>query len=208
MANPTSRTNKTRRITRGRASIENAALQAFYDRGYNGTSIRDIAAGAGTTAASLYHYFENKQDILFVLMRQTMHAALQTTREALVSAGTSPADQLDHLVRAWVKFHAERRVEARIGLSELNSLEHEGRLYIVGMRDEQEMMFRAVVNRGVALQEFSTAHPREAARAILNMGTVVATWFRPGGEMSADEIADIYADLARATVGARSDPQD
>lgn len=197
---PTATSVKKRRSADGRSDIEAAALRTFYERGYYGTSTRDLAAAADMTAASLYHHFTNKQDILRSVMTQIMHEALRTTRAALLRAGSSPADQLAALVRAWVEFHALRQIEAKVGLAELNSLEIEGRRVVVALRDEQELMFREVVERGCALGDFQTAHPVEAARAILNMGTAVATWFRVDGSRTSGELAETYSELALAMV--------
>lgn len=85
-------------------------------------------------------------------------------------------------------------------LSELNSLEEEGRRVVIALRDEQELMFREVVLRGAEEGVFHTAHPIDAARAIVNMGTAVATWFRTDGQHSALELADVYAEIASAVV--------
>jgi AcrR family transcriptional regulator len=194
-----------RRAAEGREIIEKAALRAFFARGYHGTSTRDIASEAGMTAASLYHHFESKQEILRVLMTQIMQDALSTTRAAVLRSGGSPVEQLRGLVRAWVEFHAVRQPEARVGLAELNSLEPEGRRLVVALRDEQEHMFREVVQRGVESGDFATTHPTEASRAIVNMGTAVATWYRTGGSDTPEQVAETYADLAVAMVVARPD---
>ncbi len=195
-------TRTGRRDGLGPETILSAALRAFYERGYHGTSIRDIASGAGMTPASLYHHFSNKQDILSTVMTRIMRDALATTRHELLRAGPSPVEQVSALVRAWIVFHANRRVEARVGASELHCLEREGRQLVVTLRDEQEQMFRSVVARGVEEGVFRTAHPREAARAVVNMGTAVATWFNPDGKLTADDIAVIYVDLALAALEA------
>lgn len=180
--------------------IQQAALQAFYLRGYHGTSIRDIASATEMTPASLYHHFANKQDILRVVMTKILREALASTRVALASAGEDPEDQLRSLVRAWVAYHALRQVEAKVGLSELNSLDAEGRGVVVALRDQQERMFRDVVSRGVEQGIFETAHPIEAARAVVNMGTAIATWFRPDGPIAVGTLAETYSQLALATV--------
>lgn len=182
-----------------RAIIE-AALMAFHHRGYFGTSIRDIAGAADVATASLYHHFANKQEILRVVMTLTMQEALVTTRRALVRAGASPDSQLTELMRSWISFHTERQVEAHVGAAELACLEDDGRILVVALRDEQERMFLDVITRGVENGVFHTPHPREAARAIVNMGPSVATWFRPEGHLTPAKIAEIYASLALATV--------
>jgi AcrR family transcriptional regulator len=202
----TSTSHGKRRGGDGRAIIEAAALRTFYARGYYGTSIRDIAAGANMTAASLYHHFTGKQDILCAVMTQIMREALRTTRSALLRAGGTPADQLTGLVRAWVEFHAQRQVEARVGSAELNSLEPGGRQLVVALRDEQEQMFREVVHHGVEKGVFQTPHALEAARAIIAMGTAVSTWYRPDGATTPQGLAETYADLALAIVQSKAGP--
>lgn len=186
----------------GPEAILSAALRKFSERGYHGASIRDVAAEAGMTPASLYHHFSSKQEILTTVMVRIMQDALAVTRDGLLRAGPRPSDQLAALVRAWTVFHAERRVEARVGASELHCLEPEGRRLVVALRDEQEWMFRSVVLRGVEEGDFATPHPRESARAVLNMGTAIATWFHPGGDLTPETLSQLYVELALSTVRA------
>ncbi|WP_060650263.1 hypothetical protein [Rhodococcus pyridinivorans] len=95
-----------------------------------------------------------------------------------------------------------RCTEALVGASEIRSLDEVGRRLVITLRDHQEQLFRDVVDRGIIERSFTTPYPREAARAIINMGCSIATWYRPGGELSPDELADRYATLALETVGA------
>lgn len=192
-----------RRTTNGREAILSAALESFHRHGYHGTSIRDIAKLADMTAPSLYHHFAGKQEILRTVMQSIMQGALATTKEALLRARPGAEGQLDALMRAWVVFHAHRQKEAAVGASELDSLDTMGRAVVVALRDEQEGMFRSVVLRGAENGEFATPFPAEAARAIVTMGVAVATWYRPGGGVSADAIAEKYAHLALTMVESR-----
>jgi len=61
-------------------------------------------------------------------------------------------------------------------------------------------MFREVVEAGAAGGEFRTAYPRDAARAVINMGYSVASWYREGGDVGHEELATRYVDLALGTV--------
>jgi AcrR family transcriptional regulator len=152
------------------------------------------------TAASLYHHFDSKQEILRVVMVGIMQDALGWTREALLRSGGSASEQLTGLMRAWVEFHSTRQVEARVGAAELHCLDPEGRRLVVTLRDEQEQMFVSVVRRGIEDGEFHTPHLKEAARALINMGTAVATWYRQDGPVTPDVLGRQYADLALALV--------
>lgn len=193
-----------RRDGNGRDVIIAAALKNFYERGYHGTSVRDIAVIAEMTPASLYYHFSSKEEILRVVMTLTMHDVLSATRVALLRAGGSPREQLAALMKAWILFHADRQIEARVQAAELHSLDSESRVAVVALRDEQERLFVDVIQRGVQDEDFATPYPRESARAVINMGTAVATWFDRQGSLSSDEVASIYVELALAMVRARA----
>lgn len=186
----------------GKEVVLRAAIANFTERGYHGTSMRDVARDADVTVASIYHHYASKQEILAEIMAQTLSDVIASTRSALIEAGASPSDQLRAVVRAWVLFHTTRQAEALIGASELRSLESSGRKLVVALRDEQEGLFRDVIERGTELGEFTTPYPREAARAVINMGRSVASWYQAGGGVTPDEMAERYVELAMATVRA------
>lgn len=202
---PVGRTGRAARSMAGSGSqiIITAAVENFQARGYHGTSIRDIARDAGLTPASIYHHFPSKQHILQHIMEGVMKEVLSRTNAALIRAGNSPAEQLDALMRAWALFHTQRRAEALIGASEIRSLDEVGHRIVVALRDQQEQMFREIIERGVTEGGFTTPYPREAARAIINMGYSIASWYRPDGPLSPEEMAERYAILALGTVGAQ-----
>ncbi|ANW67101.1 TetR family transcriptional regulator [Mycobacterium sp. djl-10] len=201
---PDTATRKVRPATGGGSQVVlDAAVQNFQARGYHGTSIRDIARDAGMTPASIYHHFPSKQRILQHIMEAVMKDVIAATNGALLQSGNSPTEQLDALVQAWVLFHTQHRAEALIGASEIRSLDDVGHRIVVALRDQQEQMFRVIIDRGVAEGVFATAHPHEAARAIINMGSSIAGWYRPDGDLSPEDIARRYADLALGTVGAQ-----
>lgn len=203
---PTRSTTTKPRVRGGKQVVLRAAIANFTERGYHGTSMRDIARDADVTVASIYHHYPSKQEILAEIMASTLSDVIALTRNALMAAGSSPAEQLDAVVRAWIDFHTTRQAEALIGASELRSLESAGRKLVVALRDEQEGLFRDIIERGVELAEFETPYPREAARAVINMGRSVASWYRRGGSLTPEEMAARYAELALATVrGPRRD---
>ncbi len=192
-------------VRNGREALVAAAVANFTTLGYHGTSMRDIARSADVTVASIYHHFASKQEILQHVMIGTMSDLLASTRaavDAAVAAGaTTPSEKLEALVDAWMLFHTTRQAEALIGASEIRSLDDAGRAVLVGHRDEQEALFRAIVEEGVATGAFTTRYPREAARAIIEMGSSVSSWYRVGGELSPEEMSVRYRELARGTVG-------
>lgn len=189
----------------GRAVILAAAVDNFGRLGFHGTSMRDIARDADLTVASIYHHFPSKQLILHDIMVAALSDAIALTRGALMRAGTTPAEQLTAIMRAWIQFHTSHQADALIGVSEIRSLDEVGLRLVVALRDEQERMFRDVVERGVADGVFDTPYPHEAVRALLNMGSSVSTWYRRGGDLTPDDLADRYCALALSLVGGSPD---
>lgn len=184
----------------GKKVIIDAAVSLFTTVGYHGASMRDIASRADVTVASIYYHFKSKQEILQEIMVGILTEVITETRTSVLAAGNEPSRQLDALVRSWVLFHVRREDEALIGASEIRSLDAEGLTKIVSLRDEQENIFRAVVDRGVEEGAFLTPHPHEAARAIIAMGRSIVGWYRADGPVSPEALAAEYAELALAMV--------
>jgi AcrR family transcriptional regulator len=182
-----------------------AAMRSFQQVGYHGTSMRDVATGAGVTVGAIYHHFGSKQEILQDIMVIALRDVIAGTRASAEQAGPTAREQLSAMVRAWIGFHTSRQPEALISAAEIRSLDPDGLRRVVELRDEQERLFRAVVQRGVAEGEFTTPHPVEATRAILTMGTSVAAWYRPDGPMPSEEVAETYVDLALGVVRSPAD---
>ncbi|WP_068279015.1 TetR/AcrR family transcriptional regulator [Aldersonia kunmingensis] len=179
-----------------------AALDAFAESGYDGASIRDIANRAGLSVPGLYHHYPSKQALLAELMTAVMAELLERSRQALASAGDSASERFDAVVESLLRFHMFRREQAFVGASEIRSLAPENRSAYVALRDEQQRMLDEIVRAGVAAGEFGTRFPDDASRAVTTMCVAVATWYRPDGPQSPDEIVERYLAIARSAVGA------
>lgn len=91
---------------------------------------------------------------------------------------------------------------AVVALSEIRYPGGDRRREVTGARDATEAMFNEIVEQGVSDGDFATAHPHEAARAVLLLCSTVATWFRPDGASSREAVAEMQADFALALVEA------
>jgi AcrR family transcriptional regulator len=189
---------KKRRVDK--SDVYDAALRKFHVMGYHATSMRDIAALGDFNVASIYNHFASKQALLRAIMVETMEDVLATTAEALERSEATPTAQLSALMRTWVIFHTRRRPEALVSATEMRSLEPDNRAEVVALRDRQQRMFYEVIEHGVQTGEFATRYPVEATRAILTMGATIATWYRPDGGQSPEELAKSYEDLALGVV--------
>jgi AcrR family transcriptional regulator len=185
--------------------ILDAALQAFFEHGYHGTTTRDLARRAGLSVPGVYHYYPSKQDILFDLMNVIIDELLDRSRQALATAAGDPRSQFDVLVESLLRFHMHRRIGATVSTAELRSLEPENRERYVAKRDEQQRMLDRVILDGVRDGTFSTPYPKDASRAIASLCVGVASWYRPDGSLPVDALLERYLTIARSIVGGHRD---
>lgn len=189
--------------TRGR--LRDAAVAAFAERGFHGTSTRDIAMAAGMSPAALYVHHSSKEQLLYELSSTGHRVTRDLCRDATASAD-SPTEKLRALVRAFVKHHAEFTTSARIVNYEMAALTDEHRAEILEQRTEIDRIVRDLVDAGIAAGEFDVPSPHLAATALLSLGIDIARWYRPDGAWPPDEIAEGYAAMALRIVGAREAP--
>lgn len=155
----------------------------------------DIGAAIGIRGPSLYKHVRAKQDLLGTIMVSTMRSLIDVQQTAL-AAGGGTVLQLRRVVEAHVRYHATHREDAFVGNREIGNLTEPYYGQVIALRDEYEHTLRNLLEVGCASGEFFAPHPRLISYAILDMGIGVASWFRPDGLYSADQIAYVYADIA------------
>jgi acetoacetyl-CoA synthetase len=185
----------------GLPRILNAALEAFAEKGYHGTTTRQLAERSGLSVPGIYHHYRSKQDILFDLMMVIIDELIDRSHQALDSAEDQPREQFDAMVESLLRFHMYRQRGAVVSTSELRSLEPENRAKYVARRDEQQRMLDRIITAGVDSGEFATPFPADASRAIASLCVGVASWYRPDGQYSVETLLEHYVTIAEAIVG-------
>lgn len=181
-----------------------AALQAFLEVGYHGSTMRDIARRAELSVPGIYHHYASKQEMLLKILDATMadltfrcHLVLA---DAVLGDGESAVDRFCLLVENLALFHTHRRELGFIGATEMRSLEEPGRTRIVGMRNQIQHLVNVEVDRGHEQGAFAVDQPHEAARAVVTMCTGLAQWYSPNGEATAEQVARRYVGYALGLV--------
>jgi AcrR family transcriptional regulator len=188
----------------GRADeIREVAIRLFAERGYHGTSMKDIAAAMNIRAPSLYNHLSSKQELLRDLVITALER-LQVSHDAAIESTDDLAVQLHRATEAHVLFHAWYPDEVHIGNREIASLEEPGRSEVLRRRRQYAHGWVEMIERGNAEGRFSTRSPKLATYAILEMGIGVSNWYKPDGDLSASTIAWHFGDMALRIVGARS----
>lgn len=188
-----------------RQRIYEAAIDLFAEHGFHGTSVRDLAQAVGVEAASLYHHFPSKQDLLRAMFDRFMDDILGMIRAASVGPG-SPAERLANVVRRHVLFHIARAREAFISHSELRSLTAQNRKRVIAMRDRYERTLRELLEAGVNEGVFEIADIPVTTTAILMMCSGVSDWYDPGGRLTPGTVVERHVDLVARLVAVAPAP--
>ncbi|HEX3899647.1 MAG TPA: TetR/AcrR family transcriptional regulator [Mycobacteriales bacterium] len=179
------------------------ALDAFYDDGYHGTSVRDIARRANLTVPALYYHHANKEAILYALLDSSINRVIENCELALSDAGTDQVQRFLNLVECQVLYLANNTKSAAMD-AEIRSLSSENRRAYSERRRVIEYMLQRTIEGGVGAGSFNVSNPSATSRALLGMIQAIATWFRADGELSVQALARQYLEIAAQTVGASS----
>lgn len=182
--------------TNGRADLIIAtAAELFATRGYEATSMRDIAEACGISKSLLYHHFSDKYEIFSKASATDSPGLNEQVSEAL--AGVERArDRLLTFMKVTARYFDENRLSWIASSQEFwSSNEDKITLKMRVRRDAFEKMLRRILDEGVATGEFNIRDTRMAGRLILSSLNWMQRWYRPGGTKSAEDIAEEYFQL-------------
>jgi AcrR family transcriptional regulator len=182
---------------RGRLLHEAAKL--FRDKGYERTTVRDLAAAVGIQSGSLFHHFRTKEEILKAVMVETirLNTALM---QAAVDAASTHRDKLQALIRAELESINGQTGEAMAVLVfEWRSLSEESQAYVLELRDIYEQLWLDVLE---ALRQDGVlaADPFVVRRMLTGALSWTVTWYRPDGGLTLDDLtAQVVAMMGLTT---------
>jgi AcrR family transcriptional regulator len=193
------------RADTSRGRLAAAAVAAFAEKGFHGTTTRDIATAAGMSPAALYVHHRSKEEMLY-LITLTGHQHTLATVRAGIASSDDPVQQLHRVVHDFAGNHARDHTTARIVNYELAGLSPEHLAEIRSIRQQTNAELEDLIRRGVTAGVFHTADPSMAATTLLSVGIDVARWYREDGRWSPEDIADYYADMGLRMVDSSRSP--
>jgi AcrR family transcriptional regulator len=172
--------------------IRAAALRHFAQHGYDAASMRQIAADAGITIATLYFHCSTKEQLLFDVLEAQMRALSDGLDLALATADEDWAGRLATAIRFHIQYVTRDDEGASISTAELRGLTGELRERHLATRDAYERKFRDLLKAGIRAGSFASVDVPVITAGILGIGLSVGRWYRPGGRLSPDDIANHY----------------
>lgn len=176
---------------RRREEILHSALRAFRENGYHATTLADIAEQLGVRKTALYHYFPDKEAILYACHRESLAELDRLLREA--RRFESGREQLVHAIREHVRVMTDTLEGSPLAF-EVTALSPDRQKEIIAARDRYERALRKMIDTGIERGEFRPVDSKLAAFAILGAINWIARWYRPEGSVQADELGEQFAD--------------
>lgn len=177
-----------------RSSILDAAVELFYQSGYSATGVQQVVDAAGCTKGAFYHYWNSKQDLLLEIHDTFHHYAIGRGREIL--ARQLPADEALHevIVELFRQLELYRK-HMTVVFHQTIYTPYAEYPKSRALRDEFELIVKTIISDGVDSGVFrdDLEQTNVMAYGVMSFSSWATNWYRPGGNMTAEQIGEMYA---------------
>lgn len=179
-----------------RLSMLHRSAELFAASGYVGTSMNTIADACGVSKALLYHYYPDKEAILFDILSLHLEKLVAAVRKASVSAG-DPVERFRTIVATLLELYRHADAEHQVQIASLKLLPKD---------KQQPLLASEQILVGIMSDALAAAVPAAKQKRVLKPLTMSVfgmlnwhyMWFRDGGPMTRAEYADFVAQLVLA----------
>jgi len=171
-----------------RGKLLQTAAHLFRNKGYERTTVRDLASAVGIQSGSIFHHFKSKDDILRAVMQETIHYNTALMRAELAEAG-SVRERVLALIRCELQSIMGGSGEAMAVLVyEWRSLSQEGQAAVLALRDIYEQIWLQVLGEAKEAG-FIKGDVFITRRFLTGALSWTTTWFRAEGSMTLEQLA-------------------
>lgn len=174
-----------------------AAARQFRERGYDATSMQDLAVEMGILKGSLYHHVATKEDLLWLVVREPLTELVADVRAVFADKSRPSVER----IRAAITVHCssfERHHPHMFVITRENgeTLSPPLRKQIGALQDEYLALWKQAIKAGKRSGEFrADLDTGVTVEAILGMINWMFRWFKPGGRLTAESVAGEFARL-------------
>ena len=189
---------KRRRVTNRRELILKTAARMFREKGYENTSVRELATAVNMQSGSLFFHFKNKEEILLSILESGLLRAVAILDRHLAQART-PREKLSAILHGHLRaVLVEERDGFTVVLRDWRGLSLKSRKRIVCLRDEYEKHIANALDE-LARSKLIPADTRLFRLFLLGALNWTVQWYRPDGDLTIDEMADGFLELILPT---------
>jgi AcrR family transcriptional regulator len=163
------------------------SARVFAEQGFEGASIRDISRVTGVSLSGLYYYFKSKQQLLYLIQKETFMLIVERLQASLEHA-VEPESRLRVLVRNHVEYFLSHPNEMKVLSHEEEALEAPYRQEVDEIKRRYYALARDIFD-GVAAEGLAKGlRPRVAVLSLFGMMNWVYKWHNPKVDPSAEEL--------------------
>jgi TetR/AcrR family transcriptional regulator, cholesterol catabolism regulator len=185
---------RSEKWTARRDEIIDTSARVFARRGYHATGIAELCTVNGFGKGALYYYIGSKEELLAAIHDRVMDE-VELGADRVARAGGSPSAQLAMLGDELLDVIHRYPDHVWVFLHEFPALTDERADQFRGRRRRYEQRVEAVLQAGIDAGEFREVDPRLTALAWLGMHNYTYLWLKPGGRVSAHDVAKPFADI-------------
>lgn len=176
-----------------RAHLLAVAARLFAQRGYHATGMADLERATGLGRSSLYHYFRNKEELLFEITTRYLRV-LVVEGDALLDAPMAPETRLRRFSQLVMRSVADDRDELTVCFREMHAVTGDNRRTLLALHHDYEGVWARMLSAGAAAGVFRDADTL-TVKAVLGMHHYGYLWLRPDGARTPEAIADDFCDM-------------
>lgn len=172
-----------------------AAARLFRDKGYERTTVRDLAAEVGILSGSLFHHFKNKERILRAVMEEAILLNTETMKAALAEADNSKDRVLALIKCELASILGDTGAAMTVLVFEWRSLNEDSQAHILGLRDIYEQLWLDALNEAKD-DGLVVIDPFILRRLLTGALSWTVNWYDEEGDMDLDALARNALSLA------------
>ena len=181
------------RFDRRQAHILQHATEVFYDKGYEGASMRDLSRATGMSLAGLYYYFESKERLLYLIQKHTFTTILSRLKERLQGV-TEPEERIRILVRNHLEYFLAHQKAMKVLSHEDDVLKNDFGREVAGLKREYYRLCLDLLEKLKAAKGLDF-NSRIAVLSLFGMMNWIYTWHHPRVDADAAELARQMSDI-------------
>lgn len=187
--------------------ILETARNLFWKKGYDATSLKDIATSCGFEASNIYYYYKNKEEILYEALRVELDRLVGETIELQETDTLNPVERLQKFIETEVKIHlGEHRLQGMLIDSELKNLNEEHVRKIIELRNEHDDILAKILSDGISQGYFKEIDIKLAVYTISSVIIRSRMWFSPTGRVSLQKYADFVFQFVNSALTVEKTP--
>jgi AcrR family transcriptional regulator len=179
--------------------MRRAAIEAFAESGYGGSSTRQIARRLNMSATAMYPHYRSKEELLYAIALEG-HSSLLAALKKADDPAASFTERLRAVVAAFATWHAENHKQARVVQYELHGLTPAHYRTIAPLRHRATDVITEIIAGGVTAGELHVDNVDEVVMAISSLCVDVCRWFPSRRHRDAPKLGEVYAGVAERLV--------